>query len=56
MGFRVNYIQTGEYNDLNTGIKCSSILGKKKTAVYVSLVTVASTPAGWLFGLALATW
>jgi len=31
------------------------ILGRKKTAVYVSLVTVASTLAGWIFGLLLVT-
>ncbi len=31
------------------------ILGRKKTAVYVSLVTVASTLAGWIFGLVLAS-
>jgi uncharacterized membrane protein YraQ (UPF0718 family) len=29
-------------------------MGKKKTAIYVSLVAVFSTLAGYLFGLVLA--
>jgi len=32
----------------------SKILGKKKTWAYVSLVTLCSTLAGWIFGLVLA--
>lgn len=31
----------------------SSILGRKRTALYVALVTVFSTLAGWIFGLIL---
>jgi len=33
----------------------SNILGRKRTAVYVGLVTVFTTLAGWIFGLALVS-
>ena len=31
----------------------SNILGRKRTALYVGLVTICSTLAGWIFGLVL---
>jgi uncharacterized membrane protein YraQ (UPF0718 family) len=32
----------------------NGVMGKKKTAIYVALVAVMATAAGFLFGLALA--
>jgi len=31
----------------------SNVLGRKRTALYVGLVTIFSTLAGWIFGLVL---
>ena len=53
-GIRFDYLLADPELSLQSILVLNKIMGRKKVAVYVGLVAVLATLAGWLFGLIVA--